>query len=47
MSMLRKRFTANLQKSPSQGGWTFAVMPDSVEFFGTRVTIHLQERLDS
>jgi hypothetical protein len=35
MSMLRKSFTATLQKSPNKGGWTYVVMPDSAEFFGT------------
>jgi hypothetical protein len=33
---LRKQFTANLQKSPNKGGWTYVVMPDAAEFFGTR-----------
>ena len=36
MSRLSKRFTATLQKSPNQGGWTFVVMPGSAEYFGTR-----------
>ena len=31
-----KEFTAKLEKSPNQGGWTYLVWPDSVEFFGTR-----------
>jgi hypothetical protein len=30
-----KQFRATLQKSPSKGGWTYVVMPDSVAFFGT------------
>ncbi len=34
--MLDKQFTAILQKSPNKGGWTYVVMPDSVEYFGTR-----------
>ena len=34
--MMRKQFTATLQRSPTRGGWTYVVMPDSVEFFGTR-----------
>ena len=33
---LNKPFEAVLQKSPSKGGWTYVVMPDSVEYFGTR-----------
>lgn len=36
MSKLTKRFTATLEKSPGKGGWTYVVMPGSVEFFGTR-----------
>jgi len=33
---LDKQFTAQLQRSPNKGGWTYVVMPDSAEFFGTR-----------
>jgi hypothetical protein len=33
---LHKKFKATLQKSPSKGGWTYVVWPDSVGFFGTR-----------
>jgi len=36
MTELDKRFTATLTKSPNKGGWTYVVMPDSAEFFGTR-----------
>ena len=36
MTRLRKVFTATMQKSPNPGGWTYVVMPDSVEYFGTR-----------
>ena len=35
MTELSKQFTAVLHKSPSKGGWTYVVMPDSAEFFGT------------
>jgi hypothetical protein len=34
--MLKKTFTARLQKSPKKGGWTYVVWPESVKFFGTR-----------
>lgn len=33
--MLNNHFTAGLQKSPRKGGWTFVVVPDAVEHFGT------------
>ena len=33
---LAKRFTATLERSDAKGGWTYVVMPGSVEFFGTR-----------
>jgi hypothetical protein len=36
MTALSKKFTAQLQKSPDPGGWTYVVMPGSAEFFGTR-----------
>ena len=35
-SRLDKKFTATLRKSPSQGGWTYVIMPGSVEFFATK-----------
>ena len=31
---LDKEFEATLQRSPEEGGWTYVVMPDSVDFFG-------------
>jgi hypothetical protein len=36
MTALDKQFDAVLEKSPNEGGWTFVVMPDSAEYFGTR-----------
>lgn len=44
--MLDKTFTAKVLKSSAKGGWTYAIWPESTEFFKTKGAVKVKGTID-